>query len=429
MHIVIALIIFSLIIVIHELGHFLFAKKNGIHVLEFSVGMGPRILHFKKNDTIYSLKLLPFGGSCQMLGEDEALEEEGAFQTKSVWARISVVVAGPIFNFILAFVLALFIIQTMGYDPACITSVEDHTPAKAAGLQSGDQIMRINGQRIYVGREIQTYLQFEKIGKEPVTLLIRRAGERKKVVVYPKKVQWYRMGFTYEPSKGKVIVQEVTKKGPFAKAGLQPGDQLIQINRNKIQNGEQLHNYLQKNPLSNNPVAITFIRDGKTRTVAVLPELAQESYQMGFLYNLNRVHASPLQVIGYSAVEVRYWIITTIKSLAQMLTGKISMNDVAGPVGIVSIIGNAYEQSKPDGLLFVFVNLAQLSILLSANLGVMNLLPIPALDGGRLVFLLLEVLRGKPINREKEGMIHAIGLILLMIFMVWIVFHDVQRFF
>ena len=164
MNIIIALIIFSVIVIIHELGHFLLAKKNAITVTEFSVGMGPRLFSFEKNGTKYSLKILPFGGSCLMLGEDEVVEDENSFNKKSVWARISVVVAGPIFNFILAFLLAMFVVGVVGYDPAKISNVIDGMPAKEAGLMQGDVITKLNDENIDIYREVSAYMMFDYRG-------------------------------------------------------------------------------------------------------------------------------------------------------------------------------------------------------------------------------------------------------------------------
>ena len=178
MSIILALFIFSLIIIIHELGHFLLAKYNGVTVLEFSLGMGPRILSTVKGGTRYSWKLLPFGGSCAMLGEDEATTEEGSFGSKSVWARISVIAAGPIFNFILAFLLSLFIIGSIGYDAPVISYVGEGTPAAEAGIQVGDRILKMNNQRIHVAREITGYTLYHP-NEETITVTWEHEGEKK----------------------------------------------------------------------------------------------------------------------------------------------------------------------------------------------------------------------------------------------------------
>jgi regulator of sigma E protease len=340
--ILIALLVFSVIIIIHELGHFLFAKLNGITVVEFSLGMGTRLLSHEWGGTRYSLKLLPFGGSCMMLGEDEDEDGEGTFGSKSVWARISVIVAGPVFNFLLAFVLSLFIIGNIGYDVPILLGVSEGMPAQEAGLQAGDRITKMNGRSIRLYREVQNYSMFHE-------------GE---------------------------------------------------------------------------PVVFEYERDGQTYTTTVEPVMTQQGYKYGISGSVNYRHkTNVMETVKYSAYEVYYWIDLTIQSLKMLLHGGVNLNDVSGPVGVVDVIGDTYEESKSDGLLYIWLNLMNVAILLTANLGVMNLLPIPALDGGRLVFLLLEAIRRKRVNPETEAKIHFAGLMLLLVSMVVVMFNDVRKIF
>lgn len=364
-----------------------------------------------------------------MEGEDELLESETSFNSKSVWARISVIAAGPVFNFILAFVLALVITGIIGYDPATITSVDANMPAEAAGLKEGDQITNIAGNQISIGREIGNYFQFTKITDKPIEIKYIRDGKKQETSLQPVKTKTYMMGFTYEQSDTAVSPSTISEGMPFAEAGIKPGDTITKIDGTLIANGKELSDYFHKNPLTEQAVAVTYLQDGTEKTAQVMPKFVEESYKTGFGYNLYREKTSPLGVIKYSAVEVKYWINTTIKSLGQMIAGKVSKDEIAGPVGIVNVIGDSYEQSKSEGILAVFLQMSYISILLSANLGVMNLLPIPALDGGRLVFLIIEAFRGKPVDREKEGLVHAIGLVALMILMVFIMFNDISRLF
>lgn len=341
MKIILALLIFSLIVLFHEFGHFLLAKRGGIGVTEFSLGMGPRLFSKQIGETRYSVKLLPFGGSCMMVGEDGESDEENSFGSKSVWTRISVVAAGPIFNFILAFFLALFIVGSIGYDAPDIVAVMDGYPAAEAGMQPGDRIVQMNKTHIHVYREVSLYVQMHQ-------------GET---------------------------------------------------------------------------VTVTYERDGERHAVTLEPKMSEYgTYLLGFQGSGVRAKGNVFQTVYYSAYEVKYWISTTLKSLAMMFHGQVSADDISGPVGIVNAIGNTYEASREDGGFYVWLNMLNISILLSANLGVMNLLPIPALDGGRLVFLLLEVLRrGKRIDPEKEGMVHFVGLMLLMALMLVIMLNDFRN--
>ena len=249
--------------------------------------------------------------------------------------------AGPVFNFILAWFCAFFVISCVGFDAASVVSVEDGYPAQEAGLQAGDTIERLNGTRTYLYRDVQTYLQFH-------------------------------------PGKS---------------------------------------------------VTVEYVRDGKSYTTQMVPRYSEEAgrYLIGISGGVYQKPASVIQTAQYSFYEVRYWIRVTFSSLGMILKRQVSSNDIAGPVRIVSMIGTTVKESQSYGLMIVLVNLANMCILLSANLGVMNLLPVPALDGGRLVFIILEMLRGKPVDPEKEGMVHMAGMAALMTLMLFVLFNDIRN--
>lgn len=338
---ILALIIFSAIVIFHELGHFLLAKWNGIEVIEFSLGMGPRLLSHVWGDTRYSLKLLPIGGSCQMVGEEEASDSAGAFGNKSVWARIAVVAAGPVFNFILAWVLALIIVGNVGYDNTMVDIIPDSAAAEA-GMEDGDQIISINGSRTFLYREVSLYSSLHQ--GQTATVVYERNGEKQTVVLTPKKSD-------------------------------------------------------------------------------------TGAYLYGFSRTVQREKGGVLETVGYSCAEIRYWLKATVESLKMLIGGQVGLEEMSGPVGIVSTIGDTYKESRVDGWYYVTMNMIMIAILLSVNLGVMNLLPIPALDGGRLVFLIIEAIRGKAIPQEKESMVHFTGFVLLMGLMAVILFSDLHKLF
>lgn len=426
MSIILALLIFSAVILFHELGHFLLAKKNGIVVTEFSLGMGPRLFSTVKNGTRYSLKALPLGGSCAMLGEDTAEDEEkGTFNAASVWGRISVVAAGPVFNFILALIFATVIVALAGYDPAEIMEVKEGSSAEQAGLQEGDIITEFQGYHIDLGRDLYVYTYLNEVTSDSISMKVNRDGETIEICYQPDENIRYLLGFNRSDSSS-MKVDSLISGLPLEEAGVQPGDVITGINGVKIENGEDYDAYLEEHPLSETPVDIVYERDGLEYEAQITPA-KYSSPDMGFSYNVGSVKARGLQVLKYGLIEVKYMIRSTLLSLKELVTGGLGMQDLSGPVGVVDAIGQTYEQSKSEGARIVLLNMLNMVVLLSANLGVMNLLPIPALDGGRLVFLVLEAVRRKPVNREIEGRIHFAGLMLLMMLMVFVMYNDIMK--
>lgn len=345
-NVIIGLLVFGAIIFFHELGHFLLAKANGIYVNEFAVGMGPTLFSFRKKETKYSLRAIPMGGFCAMLGEEEEVADEHSFSTKSVWARISVVIAGPVFNFILAFILAIVLIGLCGYDKPVITDFSDQSAAKEAGLEVGDVITGYNGHRIYNYREVLVYNQFNKSGKE-ISLKVDRNGES--------------LTFDFAPLK------------------------------------------------------------------------TESGYLMG-IYGGSREKGGIGATLKYSVLELRYQVKTTMLSLEYLISGKLGFQNMSGPVGIVSMMNDTINEAKESAqgdtsvaVINVVLNMINFCILLSANLGVMNLLPLPALDGGRTLLLLIEGIFRKKLPTEKEALVNGIGLVLLMGLMVIVMFQDIFK--
>lgn len=353
LNILAGILLFGVLVLVHEFGHFLFAKLNGIGVVEFSIGMGPRIWSFVYGETRYSVKCLPFGGSCIMIGEDADNPDPKAFNNKSVWARISVIAAGPIFNLVLAFLFAMVIVAQVGHDMPVLYEVIEGSPAAEAGLQPGDKLTRINKRKISSRRDVSMYLLSHP--GEPLTIRYER---------YPDGI---------EDKKAKA----------------------------------------------------------EQRVAQLTPKFNQEyqSYMMGVSFYGNYQKAeNPLEFLRYSFYEVSYCISTTVDGIRMLFQGQMKVEDsVAGPVGIVTMVGETIEEGQRAGLAALINIFATWGLLLSATLGIMNLLPIPALDGGRLLFLLVEVLRGRPINPEKEGMVHAAGMVVLMMLMVLVLFNDIRK--
>ncbi len=350
MNIVAAVLIFSIIVLFHEYGHFLAARSVGITVLEFSLGMGPRLLSCvsKKSGTRYSLKLLPFGGSCMMKGEDTDDVSQGAFSSKKIWQRIMVVAAGPVFNFILAFLFALIIISSVGYDAPVPEYLSDDSPLLLAGVEVGDEITSIDGHRTVIYRDISSYCTF--------TLDSPDAPEK---------------------------------------------------------------------------IKVTWVHDGEEKSAEITPVRPANGTSALGIYGGGRFSAKgnvPV-ILKYSLYEVKYWITTTLQSLQMMVKGRVTLDDMSGPVGIVDVISDTYEETKSEGTFMLFLNMLNLAILLSANLGVMNLIPFPALDGGRIVLLIIERIRGRKLGENIEGYINLAGLAVLMSFMAVVMMNDFRKIF
>ena len=351
-----AVMVLGGIILFHEFGHYLLARLNGVAVVEFSVGFGPRLLTWvsKKSGIRYSLKLLPLGGSCAMLGEFGEAEDEKekvpdvkgvSFFDKGPLAKIAVIAAGPFFNFILAFVFSLVILSWAGVDPPVIAGTSEGMPAETAGLKEGDVITKLDGRKIHLSREVSMYLM--TAGQDPIQVEYRRYDEASS--------SWM------------------------------------------------------------------------TEHTVIRPEFKDGRYYLGVILRGHRDAAkSPVQLLQYSAYEVRYWILTVIDSLKMIAGGKVSTNDIAGPVRIVTIIDRTVEENTRYGFVTVVMNLLNLMVMFSANLGVMNLLPFPALDGGRLVFLFWELITRHPVSQRVEGAVNTAGMALLMTFMVFVVFNDLR---
>lgn len=339
MTIVIALIIIAILILVHELGHFIAARRIGIPVHEFSLGFGYKLLSTKKNGTEYSLRLIPLGGFVRMAGEEPGdMENPEGFNTRTPLEKMRVAFAGPFMNFVLAVIIFIYTFAVIGItkpvDEAIIGEVLKDKPAYEAGLKSGDKILAVNDQNVASWNEFVTTIQKSPANK-PLSLKISRDNQTKTLVMTPVRNE----------TTGKPIIGVVNKYS-FERVGI-----------------------------------LTAVKMGFIQT-----------YQL------------TLALLG---------------GLGMLFTGAASTADLAGPVGITNMIGDAARGGM--------VNLMAFSAFLSINLGILNLLPIPALDGSRIVFAMLEAIRRKPMDPEKEGFIHWIGFLFLMLLIVVATYNDIVR--
>lgn len=344
--VIIFFIIFGVLVTSHEFGHYIIAKSGGIRVKEFFVGMGPTLWKKQKGETLYSIKLFPIGGACVFDGMDPVAEEKESYDERSflnapVWRRIATLFAGPFANFLIAYIFAVIIVNFAEWDFPVLNEVIESSAAAEAGLLPGDEIISIDGEKIYHRDEVRWISQFAQ----------------------------------------------------------------------------------------GSPMDIVYERDGEKYSTTLTPQYSDEDhrYYMGVIIGEPRRVNGP-QSLKYGWYDVRYFIKTTYRSLALLVRGKLSADDVSGPVGMVKIVDEAYEVTKPYGISAVLLTMMELTVLLSVNLGIMNLLPLPALDGGRLVFQFIEVIFGKPVPPEKEGFVHMVGMIILLGLMVFILFNDITKF-
>ncbi|MGI6587777.1 MAG: RIP metalloprotease RseP [Peptococcia bacterium] len=339
---IVSLIVFGVIIFVHEFGHFILAKLTGVRVEEFSLGMGPQIIGQKKGETLYSFRALPLGGFCKMTGEimvdKDAPPDPKSFNDKPLWARMSVIISGSLMNFLLGAVIFVMMFSVVGLPKDYANFIGDVIPGSAAeiaGIQPNDEIISINGKPLNSWSEI--------------TGIIHHSAEKALVIELKRNEQIFKVS----------VIPQYDSERHVGLIGIVPRDPILE--RMALSAG---------------------VIKGFTQTYELTVEM--------------------------------------IRQLGLLISGQVSSDGVAGPVGIIQIIG----QSARLG----WINVAYLTALISINLGLINLLPIPALDGGRLFFLIIEAVRGgKKVEPEKENLVHFLGFALLMALMVFITYKDIIR--
>lgn len=410
--IIASILVFSAIVLVHEFGHYKAAKSVGIKVYEFAIGMGPTLFKREKNGTIYSIRAVPIGGFVQMEGEEEDVRTSTSFSTKTVRQRFKVVAAGPIMNFALALVLFIIIAFSFGVYGNKIDFIAEDSNEYNAGLRTGDEIISINGEKAYIWEDIF----YEIIGNKNTyyTLKYERNGQVKEAKInnnYRKLV-----GISTEMVDGKATttVSPTDVTSPAYAAGIKDKDVVIKINDIPISTWDELTSQVESTP-NEKPVKVTVDRDGKIHDFSIVPQT-----QISVKFN-TQLEKSFVSAISSSAYKTVYYIELMFKTISQLVSGKLGSDALGGPIMVISMVGEAAE----SGIL----SLLNLAAFISINLGFMNLLPVPALDGSKLVFLMVEAVRGKAIPIEKEGYIHFIGFVVLIGFMIFITYKDILRLF
>ncbi len=438
--IVVFVVVLGAMIVIHEFGHFIVAKFFGVRVEVFSVGFGKRLWGVKKGDTDYRVSLIPLGGYVKMAGENLDEQHTGEpyeFVSKPKWQRLCVAVAGPTMNILTALAIpaaiAMFHHQVPAYldKLALVRTVEPNSPAERAGLQPGDLILRIDGTTNPTWRDLEDTIAVNP--DQDLLLAVQRDGETKQINLHVSSHAFDQEKIGYSGLKAndeRITVKDIAPGEPADAAGLKPGDNIIAVNGTRVEQSEygqiEIISAIRKSV--DKPLTLTVRRGDVTEDIQATPRMNEGELRLGFTQTITgremvNQRLSLFAAIRYSVDENIRIIQLTKTALAQVFVGKRSARDtLTGPVGIAQIVGQAAQEGS--------VQVIRLTALLSLNLGIFNLLPIPVLDGGLIFMLLLEGFLGffgLPLSlRIKERMMQ-VGLVMLMLLMGFVIFNDISK--
>ena len=340
--IVIAILVFSLIVLLHELGHFVAARLTGVKVNEFALGMGPKLLKIQKGETLYTIRAIPMGGFCAMEGEERSSEDTRAYYNKAVWKRAVICAAGAFMNLVLGFLLCVFLnVQSPAYASTTIKEFAKDASTAQSGLQVGDKVVSVNNNPVVNASDMMFSILRDKDADEGVNIVVKRDGKKVPLTIK----------FDCEEVDGRKV----------------------------------------------------FIRD----------------------FNFVQTPKNFFTVISESFLDGVSFVKLVWFSLVDLVTGQVSANEMSGPIGVTGAISDAV--SAGETILEKINSIVYMVTLITINLGVFNLLPLPALDGGKLIFLALEAIRRKPVKPEHEGYVHLVGFALLIAMMIFVTFNDIVR--
>lgn len=437
--IVIGVLLFELIIFIHEFGHFITAKKSGIKVNEFSLGMGPKIFSFGKGETKYSLRIFPIGGFCAMEGEDEESSEPRAFNNAKVWKRMIVIVAGAVMNIILGFVLMfVIVIQQDAYSSTTVSTFPVSSFSANSGLEAGDVIKEIDGYSISDSMDFNYPISTAELKEvKGDTLVIYKEDccnylyrQAAKLVQDNKDMKQETVDDINKILyKGASEINKSTDKKSAEKLYNQYTKSVYELCDVKNYKIEEIE---VKETRQRYVTDILVERDGKEvmlNDVQLFTYLSD--YQDKPMVSMD-FYVEPIEKTFTSVISQTFkQTISTCKmvyaSLGGLLSGKFSFNDMSGPIGIASAVSKVASESLETSFMSAVNSIIYVMMIITVNLGLFNMLPFPALDGGRFVFLIIEAIRGKSIPRKIEGIVNGVGMALLIILMVVIAFNDVFK--
>ncbi len=374
---IVTVVIFMIMITFHELGHFTAAKLLGVNVPEFSVGMGPAIIKHKGKDTLYALRAIPVGGYCRLEGEDEESSDPAAFTNQKLWKRAVIVAAGAVINLLMGFILFVIVVRMMSPIPTnVIERVDERSYLAEAGAMAGDRIISIDGHKIGIYYDIGLYTDKFNENTESVDVTVKRGGKKLKFSVKP------------SLSEYKVTYGEKSAEISDSVNGITETD------------------------------TVEYVKDIPKELIGTTE--TSKRYILGFSPRSEAITFT--NVVPEAWHYTRFTVRGIFGAIRDMLLGRTGLENLSGPVGVAGVVDDAVK-SESDRLLNILLIVATLTI----NLGIFNLLPLPALDGGRLFFMLVELIRGKPVPPEKEGLVHTVGLVLLLVLAAVVCYSDIVK--
>jgi regulator of sigma E protease len=417
--------VLGVLIFVHELGHFLMARRIGVRVLTFSLGFGPKILSFRRGDTEYCVSAIPLGGYVKMAGENPEDARTGAndeFLSKTKWQRFQVLIMGPVMNLLLALIVLAFVlyqgadVPAFGEQPVVVGSVVPDSPAAKAGIQAGDRIVAIGDRTVETWDEFS--MEILPKGGRQVTLTIDRNGQRLTQDMTPGAVGPYDEAFVGVRAAARPAVGAVNPGEPAAEAGLQRRDIILGVNGEKPITQQRITEVIQ----ANEGTALTFEieRDGQPQTLLVTPKKL-DTVRIGIQISPEFKTVQPTLLEAFKLSAERNWEASTmiIRTLGGLFTRDTPVKQLMGPVAIAGLSGDAFQLG--------WIPLFSLMAMISLNLGLLNLMPVPVLDGGHIAILALEGLSRRDFSlKVKEKMLLA-GFVLLLMLMVTVIYNDLAR--
>lgn len=422
--------ILTFLIFVHELGHYTMARRAGVRVEEFGFGLPPRLWGIQRGDTLWSINWIPLGGFVRVLGEDGKDYSEESMQSKTAGQRALFLGAGSIMNFITAFVLIGVLLVAHGERESnlYITDVSPDSPASAVGLEGGDQVIEIDGETSDSTSDFQNATN-ANLGEE-MDLTVLRDGQVQTLTVVPREsppVGQGAVGVVIGDASEANIVLEDVPADSLAASFFEQGDRVVSIADTLVVDQISWQFGISRHLGQEVPAVVE--RDGVETAImldlpAELPEDQTSTLGANVVADIHFERVGILQAIPMTFTQFFEFIRLMFDGLIMILNGEVPLSDVAGPIGMGQLTSEVVEQSTVPG----WVAILTITIVLSLNLAILNLLPLPALDGGRLLFVLIEVLRrGKRVAPEKEGIVHMVGLVVLLTFMIAVAFVDIDR--